>query len=264
MKLRVMTILDEIIAGKREAMASVSTSERDTMRRRADDAGPSRDFVQALRDAAPMAVISEVKRASPSAGTIAEHFDPPVTAAKYAAGGAACISVLTDEKHFGGSMDDLVAVRAAVDVPVLRKDFVIDAYQVHEAKAAGADAVLLIAECLGQDDLRMLFEEAASVGMKSLIELYEERNLERVLELSPPLVGVNNRDLRTFTVDTGHSRRLRAKVPADVVFVSESGIRTGEETRELAADGVNAVLVGETLMKADDPAAKIAELSLRA
>ena len=233
------------------------------LRAAAAAADPPRGFAEALRKARGMAVIAEVKRGSPSAGTICAEFDPVAVATGYDAAGANCLSVLTDGPYFQGSLDDFRAVRTAVARPMLRKDFLLDVRQVDEARAAGADAVLLIAECLPQDDLQRLYDRAGELEMDALIELYEESNMERVLDLGPTMIGVNNRDLRTFEVDLMHSRRLRAQVPPGVLFVSESGIRSGEEARELADAGVDAVLVGETLMRAADVPAKMAELALR-
>ena len=255
-----MTVLDRIVETKRAEVAALA-GRRDELRAAARDAAPAEDFTAAIRSAPGMAVIAEVKKASPSAGVIREDFDPVAIATTYEAAGAACVSVLTDGPYFQGAIDDLVAVRAAVGLPVIRKDFVIDPVQINEARAAGADCVLLIAECLPGDELRRLYEAAGEAGIQTLIELYEEANVDRVLDLGPPLVGVNNRDLRTFTVDTNHSVRLRAMMPESVTFVSESGIRTGEETAMLRGSGVDAVLVGETLMRADDPAAKLRELA---
>lgn len=264
------TILDKIVATKRDEVAAAKSArpQVDVIAAMAD-APPVRDFVESLRelgprsDAGPMAVIAEVKKASPSAGIIREDFDAVAIAQAYDEAGAACVSVLTDEQYFQGSLNYLVDVRAAISRPVIRKDFLIDPYQVYEARAAGADCVLLIAECLEQSILERLFETTYELGMHALIELYDEENVERVLSVSPPLVGVNNRDLRTFTVDIGHSERLRMQMPDEVLFVSESGIRGGDETRQLAANGVGAVLVGETLMRADSIAEKLAELALR-
>lgn len=263
------TILDKIVATKQDEVAAAKrTSPIEEVRAAMADAPPVRDFVESLRKhgptgpSGPMAVIAEVKKASPSAGVIREDFDHVAIGKAYDAAGAACISVLTDEQYFQGSLSYMTEVRAAVAKPVIRKDFLIAPYQVFEARAAGADCVLLIAECLTQDQLVTLYETARELNMHCLIELYDEENVERVLSLSPPLVGVNNRDLRSFTVDIGHSARLRQQMPDDVLFVSESGIRGGDETRQLVGQGVAAVLVGETLMKADSIEAKLHELAL--
>jgi len=219
-----------------------------------------RDFVAALRAAAGIGLIAEVKKASPSAGVIRADFDPVHIAETYHQHGAACISVLTDEHFFQGHLDFLRAIRQAIPLPVMRKDFLLDRYQILEARAAGADCVLLIAECLDEETLPDLFHYAAELGMHSLIEIYEPANLDRVLALNPPLVGVNNRNLKTFVTDLEHSIRLNERVPPESLFVSESGIRTREDVIRLEQAGVGAILVGETLMRADDMGAKIREL----
>ena len=260
------TILDDILARTRADVkarqAAVPLAEVEAAAR---DAPPPRDFVGALRGKSPLALIAEVKRASPSAGPIAAGADPVAVAGRYEAAGASCVSVLTDGPHFGGSLEDLRAVRAAVDLPVLRKDFIITEYQVLEAHRAGADAILLIAECVPGEELADLHAAALDLGLHALVELYDPANLPRVAELAAAApdrtaVGVNNRDLRTFEVDLNHSLRLRAEVPADVVFVSESGVKTRADVDRLAAGGVTAVLVGETLMRAVDVGAKVREL----
>jgi indole-3-glycerol phosphate synthase len=222
--------------------------------------GP-RGFVEALRAAtrAP-ALIAEVKRASPSAGLIRADFDPAATAIEYERHGAAAVSVLTDEKYFQGRLDDLVAVRREVSIPVLRKDFLVDRYQVLEARAAGADCVLLIAECLDDCRMRDLYFYGSELGMDALIEVYDEQNLDRVLALDPPLVGVNNRDLRSFETDLEHTLRLAPRVVGRSLLVSESGIRTPQDVARLQQAGVGAILVGETLMRSDDVGAAIGRL----
>ena len=260
------TILDDILTRTRaDVKAREAATPLPQVEAAAADAPPVRDFTAALRGKSPLALIAEVKRASPSAGPIAAGADPVKVARLYEAAGASCVSVLTDGPHFGGSLDDLRAVRAAVSIPVLRKDFVVNRYQLAEARAAGADAVLLIAECLPGGALPALHAAAAEFGLHTLVELYEPANLPRVLELAVAApdrtaVGVNNRDLRTFEVDLEHSLRLVAEVPDGVAFVSESGIKTRADVDRLAAGGVTAMLVGETLMRAADIAAKVREL----
>ena len=219
-----------------------------------------RDFVAALSAVPGPALIAEVKRRSPSGGEIWPGADAVDIAATYVRHGAACISVLTDARYFGGCLDDLIRVRAAVPVPVLRKDFIIDRYQVVEARAACADCLLLIAECLPQEQLRDLYEYARSLGMHTLIEIYEPENLDRVLSLSPPLVGVNNRNLKIMQTDLAHSLRLRAKVPPETVFVSKSGIKTAADVARLREAGVDAMLIGESLMRAPDIGRAVDEL----
>ena len=223
-------------------------------------APPVRDFVAALRSAPGIGMIAEVKKASPSAGVIREDFDPVGIASTYQGHGASCVSVLTDEHYFQGHLDFLRAIRQAISLPVMRKDFLLDRYQVLEARVAGADCVLLIAECLDDELLADLYAYATELGMHSLIEIYEPANLERVLALNPPLMGVNNRNLRTFVTELDHSIRLAESVPPETLFVSESGIRVRDDVERLEQAGVGAILVGETLMRADDIGAKIDEL----
>lgn len=223
-------------------------------------APPVRDFAAALRAAPTIGLIAEVKKASPSAGIIRADFDPVQIARAYEAAGASCLSVLTDEKFFQGHLDFLRAVRQAVGIPVLRKDFLIDPYQVLEARAAGADAVLLIAECLDDRQLRELYEATTALGMIALIEIYDPQNLDRVLPLNPPLVGVNNRDLRSFVTDLEQTLRIQPRVPAGTLLVSESGIKTRGDVERLRSHGVGAILVGETLMRSADIGAAVREL----
>jgi len=202
-----------------------------------------------LRAGAPIALIAEIKKASPSAGLIRADFDPVEIARAYQAHGAACISVLTDRPYFQGGLEYLEQVRSAVDLPVLRKDFIIDPYQVFEARAAGADAVLLIAECLDDRALAELHACIMGLGMTPLVEFYEPENLTRVLCIGTRLIGINNRNLHTFQTDLEHTIRLRERIPADRLVVGESGIRTRQDVERLAAAGVNAILVGESLMR---------------
>ncbi len=261
-----VSILEKIVQTKR-AEIERARSERplDAVLRACADAPPVRDFVGALRQAAGdpargIGLIAEVKRASPSAGIIREDFDPVAIARTYERHGAACISCLTDEPFFQGRLEYLMAIRRAVSIPVLRKDFIIDRYQVAEARAAGADAVLLIAECLDDCTLRDLYFFADELGMEALIEVYEPANLDRVLALDPPLVGVNNRDLRTFRTDLQHTIRLADRVPEGTLLVSESGIRTADDVAALKRHGVRGILVGESLMRSDDIGAAVDRL----
>ena len=205
------------------------------------------------------AIIAEVKKASPSRGLIAREFDPAGIARAYAWGGAAAISVLTEERHFLGSLADLAAVRRAVDIPVLRKDFIVDPYQLAEAKSAGADAVLLIAAALPDAELGALQGSALEIGLECLVEIHSAAELERVNNLRPALIGINNRDLTTFRTDTALSARLAPLAPAGTLCVSESGIRSRADIEALARAGIGAFLVGEHLMRSGDP-----ETSLRA
>jgi indole-3-glycerol phosphate synthase len=255
------TILDKIIASKREEVAGAKAERPEpVLRRRLADVSPPRDFFAALSAGPPIRLIAEVKKASPSKGIIRAQFDPADIARTYQQHGASCISVLTDERYFQGSLDYLRQVRAAVGLPVLRKDFIIDPYQVVEARAAGADAVLLIAECLDDDLLRQLHDAIVDLGMTPLVELYEPANVARVLRVGARLVGVNNRDLRTFEVDLEHTLRLRRQIPADRIVVGESGIRTRQDAQRLEAAGVQAMLVGESLLARPDVGAAVDEL----
>ncbi len=206
------TILDKIVATKRTEIERAKAARPETeLRALAADAPPVRDFFAALAADGPIKLIAEVKKASPSVGLIRADFDPVAIAKIYEAHGATCISVLTDEPHFQGHLDYLTAIRAAVGVPVLRKDFILDSYQLVEARVAGADAVLLIAECLDDCNLRKLYNETCELGMTPLVELYEPANLPRVLEAGATLIGVNNRNLHTFEVDLEHTIRLRQR-----------------------------------------------------
>lgn len=207
-----------------------------------------------------IAFICEVKKASPSKGVIAENFPYLEIAKDYEAAGASAISVLTEPNKFMGSVEFLRRISAEVKIPVLRKDFTVDEYMIYEAKILGASAVLLICAILSAEQLAKYIELAHSLGMSALVEAHDEREIEMALKAGARIVGVNNRDLKSFNVDTNNSARLRSLVPKDKIFVSESGIQTAEDVAKLRGIGVNAVLVGETLMRAEDKAAKLAEL----
>jgi indole-3-glycerol phosphate synthase len=257
------TILDRIMAGKRREVeaARARTPEADLERRLAD-APPTRDFRAALDVAGTVQVIAEVKKASPSAGVLRADFDPVAIARTYERAGAACLSVLTDEPFFQGSLEYLTAVRSAVGLPLLRKDFLFDRYQLLEARLAGADCVLLIAEVLDDAALKTLLRQAAELKLQALVELHDAANLPRVLDSGARLIGVNNRDLKTeqFVTRLEHTLELAERVPSDRLLVSESGIRSRADVLRLQAAGVRAVLVGETLMRSGDIGAKLAEL----
>jgi indole-3-glycerol phosphate synthase len=256
-----MTILDNIVATKRTEIDRAKAARPETaLREQLAAAPPVRDFFAPLAAAGPIKLIAEVKKASPSAGLIRADFDPVAIAKIYDQHGAACISVLTDEPHFQGRLEYLSAIRAAVGRPVLRKDFILDTYQLVEARVAGADGVLLIAECLDDCNLRKLFNETIELGMTPLVELYEPQNLPRVLEAGATLIGVNNRDLRTFEVDLEHAIRLRAHVPDHCVLVAESGIKTHADVQKLAAARIDAILVGESLTSEPDIGAAVDRL----
>jgi indole-3-glycerol phosphate synthase len=255
------TVLDKIVAAKRlEIVGRRARTPEAELRSKLADAPPPRDFFAALAAPGPIRLIAEVKKASPSAGVIRTDFDPVAIAKIYESHGASCLSVLTDEPFFQGRLDYLESVRAEVAIPVLRKDFILDSYQLLEARAAGADAVLLIAECLDDCNLRKLHNEAIELGMTPLVELYDPENLDRVLEAGATLIGVNNRDLRTFKVDLEHTLRLRPRVPDHCVMVSESGVKTHADVQRLEAAGVDAILVGESLMRQADIGAAVDQL----
>lgn len=252
-----VTILDTIVEHKRTeiAAARVRVPEAD-LDRRAAALPPPRDFTAALRRPG-VRVIAEVKKASPSAGVIRPDFDAVAIARAYEGHGADCLSVLTDERFFQGHLSFLSAAREATRLPALRKEFVLDRYQLVEARAAGADAVLLIAEILPADRLKTLFDQATALGLHVLVELHDADQLPRVIDCGATLIGINNRDLRTFQTRLEHTLDLLPKVPAGRVVVSESGIKTRADMRRLEAAGVKAVLVGESLMRAPDVGAAL-------
>ncbi len=248
-----MSVLDDIIVGVREDLAaSAERTSLADLRAALADVDPPRDPMPHLR-APGSSVIAEVKRRSPSKGDLAEIADPAALARQYAAGGAAAISVLTEERRFGGSLDDLRAVRAAVDVPLLRKDFIVDGYQVVEARAAGADLVLLIVAALDDDTLRRLHDQARELGMAVLVEVHDEAETERAVALGAELLGVNARNLKTLEIDQDVFGRLAPLVPDDRVKVAESGIFGPVDVKRYVAEGARAVLVGEALVKDGDP-----------
>jgi indole-3-glycerol phosphate synthase len=255
-----VTILDEILAHKAEEVAAARCRQDPrVLAREAESIGtPTRGFRRALKETPGVSVIAEVKRRSPSKGLIREDFDPAWIASCYAEAGAACISVLTDERFFGGSLDDLVTVRRTVELPLIRKDFVIDVFQIDEARVAGADAILLIVGALDDGLMRALHDRARALGLDALVEVHDEGELERAQQLGADLIGVNNRDLRTFEVDLGTTERLAAKLfapsaDADVVLVAESGITSAEDIERLERAGAAGFLVGESLMRRPHP-----------
>jgi indole-3-glycerol phosphate synthase len=254
---RVPDILERILATKREEIAAgkavVPLAE---MERLARAAGATRDFAGALRArvAAGMpAVIAEVKRASPSKGLLRADFDPAAIARSYEAGGASCLSVLTDEKYFQGSAEFLRQARAACALPVLRKDFIVDPYQVLEARAMGADCILLIVAALDTATMIALEALALDLGMAVLVEVHDDAELDAALKLRTPLVGINNRNLRTFETMLGTTLGLLPRIPGDRLLVTESGILSGADVGQMRAAGVHAFLVGEAFMRAADP-----------
>jgi len=264
-----MTILDTIVEQKRREVAALPPARVtvEVLKAAMQKRGGVRDFAGALRRPmrGKLALIAEVKKASPSAGVICANFDPLRIATEYEAAGASCLSVLTDEKFFQGSLDYLRQIRAAVKLPLLRKDFIIDERQMPEAIAAGADAVLLIVAILDDARLRRFHELATGAGLAALVEVHDEGELDRALAAGATLIGVNNRDLKTFKVDLATTERLaarlRAAVPAgDRLLVAESGIHTRADVERLARCGVGAILVGESLMRSGNLAAKVGEL----
>lgn len=247
------TILDAIVETKwKEIAASRSQTSAIELERRVADLPPVRDFAAALRKPGEVRIIAEVKKASPSAGIIRNDFDAVAIAKIYEAHGAACVSVLTDEAYFQGHLSFLTQARAAIRIPALRKEFILDRYQLLEARDAGADAVLLIAEILPGPRILELHDEATALGLHVLVELHDAEELNRVLDSGAQLVGINNRDLRSFHTRLSHTLDLMKHVPPSVTLVSESGIRNRDDMRLLADAGVHAVLVGESLMRSPD------------
>jgi indole-3-glycerol phosphate synthase len=259
-----LNVLDKIVQRTRETIiadrAAISSEE---LEQRIIGMPPCRDFAGALAAGDEVQLIAEVKKASPSAGLIREDFDPPSIARCYEEGGAACCSVLTDEPFFQGSLQYLRQVRAAVELPILRKDFIVDRYQLLQAREVGADCVLLIAECLDRKQLKDLYDQALELGLQSLIELYDAENLDAVLDTGCPMVGVNNRDLRTFETSLQHTLDIGRNVPRDRILVGESGIFTRADVDFLASGGVKAILVGESLMRQRDIAEATRKLLAR-
>lgn len=255
-----MTILERIVAAKRvEIAAAKDRFPLKTIEEKAKSASPVRDFVGALRARRP-AVIAEIKKASPSRGVLRADYRPAAIAQSYENAGAACLSVLTDREFFQGSSDDLRAAREACALPVLRKDFVIDPYQVVESRAMGADCILLIAACLSREAMAELEALATRLGMAVLVEVHDGAELDAALTLKTPLVGVNNRDLRTFVTRLEATLELLPRLPAGRLLVTESGILAPADVKRLRSAGVGTFLVGEAFMRATDPGAALREL----
>ena len=252
------TYLDRIIHEHRAAAAADQRSS-EALRDRAGSMAAARGFGEALRTDG-LSVISEVKRRSPSKGDLFANLDPADLARQYAAGGAACMSVLTDEDNFGGSVADLVAARSAVDLPVIRKDFTVHLHDVYDARIMGADAVLLIVAALDDAELQDFHAAAVEVGLDVLVETHDEAEVDRALAVGASIIGVNQRDLVTFQVDHARALRVGAAIPADVVRVAESGVRGVDDAASLRGAGYDAVLVGETLVTSGDPEAAVREL----
>lgn len=257
-------ILNKIVAVKRQEIElAIQRKPLSAMREDAESRRQTRDFVGALRAkiaAGQPAVIAEVKKASPSKGVLRADFIPADIAQSYAEYGAACLSVLTDQQFFQGSVDYLKQARASCGLPVLRKDFIVDAYQVYESRVMGADCILLIAACLDDAQMKSFEALALSLGMAVLVEVHDAVELERALALKTPLIGINNRNLKTFEVSLDTTLTLKAKVPAERLLVTESGIMTPQDVARMREAGVNAFLVGEAFMRADEPGEALAEL----
>lgn len=253
-------ILDEIVATKKREVEML-TASADRLYRQVENAPPCRDFFAALRNPHHcLAVIAEVKKASPSKGLIRADFHPPTIARSYQEGGADAISVLTDKRYFQGSLQYMTDVKREVELPVLRKDFIIHPLQLYEARAAGADAVLLIARILSTEQLAELYRLASDLGMDVLMEVHDEKDLVKVLPLEPKIIGINNRDLRTFQTDLATTARLLPSIPTGTLVISESGISTPEHIRWLAKQGVHGVLIGEHFMRQPNVSVAVREL----
>ncbi|PPS81159.1 indole-3-glycerol phosphate synthase TrpC [Streptomyces sp. MH60] len=256
-----MSALDEIVVGVREELAGRTTRTSGAeLRERAAARGAGRDCAELLRGRGRVRIVAEVKRASPSAGPLADIADPASLAAEYAAGGAAAVSVLTERRRFGGSPADLAAVAARVDVPVLCKDFVVDPYQLWEARANGAELVLLIVAALGRPLLTDLLHQAREIGLTPLVEVHDEAEAEQAVAAGATVIGVNARDLRTLEVDRTTFARVAPHIPAEVVRIAESGVRGPRDVAEYARAGADAVLVGQALVTAGRPRLAVSEL----
>jgi indole-3-glycerol phosphate synthase len=257
-------ILDKIVAVKHQEVAAAKKRKSlEAMRADAESRVLTRDFLGALRDKMAVgrpAVIAEIKKASPSKGVLRADFVPADIAQSYAEYGAACLSVLTDVQFFQGSVDYLKQARASCQLPVLRKDFMVDAYQIYESRAMGADCILLIAACLDDAQMKDFESIARSLNMAVLVEVHDQPELERALKLKTPLVGINNRNLQTFEVSLDTTLSLKAQVPANRILVTESGIHTRDDVLRMGAAGVSAFLVGEAFMRAVDPGTALSEL----
>ena len=253
-------ILDRIVETKRREVEALRGRAAE-LRASAEGAAPARDFRAALSGSGLVSVIAEIKRRSPGAGDIRPDLDPVQLAPTYEKGGASALSVLTDSEYFGGRLEDLSLARGLVAVPVLRKDFLIDPSQVYQARAAGADAILLIVRILDDGQLRSLRLLAEELGMTALVEAHDGEEVDRALQSGAHVLGVNNRNLRTFETRLDTTLGLLDRIPSDVVLVSESGIRTRDDVRMLGENGIDAVLVGESLLRQDDPGAGVSVLA---
>ena len=257
-------ILNKILQDKsREVVERAERRSLHELSRRVEHLPPARGFSEAIRsrvNSGKLAVIAEIKKASPSKGVIREDFRPADIARSYASGGACCLSVLTDEKYFQGCTDYLKEARAACELPVLRKDFMVDPYQIYEAREMGADAILLIAAALGDPMMSDMEQVAMALGLDVLVEVHNHQELERALKLHTPLLGINNRNLRTFETSLQTTLSMLSTIPDDKVVVSESGIHTSEDIQMLRDNGVHSFLIGEAFMREENPGAALSDL----
>lgn len=245
--------LERVIREKRKETSFLKDIGLTTLEELAESAPSPRDFLSSLRNNAHTPIIAEIKQSAPSWGDFHAEVDVKTLAKTYQSHGAAAISVLTDQKYFGGLLDDLISVRAQVNIPVLRKDFIVNIEQIYQSRAAGADAVLLIAAALDDSELKDLYNTSKKLRMTPLLEVHDEHELHRVLKLDPEIIGVNNRNLKTLQVDLRISESLRQKIPQDVITVAESGITSGSDIKKLLDVGIDGFLVGTSFMKASDP-----------
>jgi len=257
-------ILDDIVFNKRQEVTALKVrSDTEKLKREIKALPPTRNFLKAFPKGR-LSLIAEIKKASPSAGMIVERFNPTYLAKAYEEGGAAALSVLTDEKYFQGKLEDIKKAKDSTTIPVLRKDFIIDQSQVYESRVGGADAILLIARILTEEELKNLYGLAKDLKLRCLVEVHNEEEVEKALRLGAEIIGINNRDLETFTVDFNTTLRLMDKYPElkNKTVVSESGIASADQVKALKEKGVSAILVGESLLRSKDIAAKIKELTV--
>lgn len=254
-------ILAEIIRNKREEVKALSSRQVDDFRRAIENLPAPKDFLRAVSKPDQMSIIAEIKKSSPSLGPIRPDANVREMARLYEDCGAVAISVLTDSKHFGGSIEDLKEARKTVETPILRKDFIIDEKQLYESRACGADAVLLIVAALEDTELQDLYQTASGLGLASLVETHNAREIERALKLGPSIVGINNRCLKTLKVDLSTSEKLRGMIPREVCVISESGIRDRTDALRLSTAGINALLIGTSIISSDDPGRTLRELT---
>ena len=256
--------LDKILESTKEkVLANKTTKPYKTFRSKIGDLGETRGFVKSIKErekAGLISVIAESKKASPSQGLIRDNYDPVLIAKSYYKNNATCMSVLTNEEFFKGSLEHLEVIREAVDIPLLRKDFIVDEYQIYESRASGADCILLIVAALSDKQLQEYYDLASQEGMDVLVEVHDEHEMQRALEVNPKIIGINNRDLKTFEVDLNITSYLSRAVPEDILCVSESGIKTKEDVNKVLSFGVRSFLVGESFMRAESPGQELKKL----